>query len=379
MNVAVIPNENYLCHTVIQTLGRSLEDLKWWLIDADRLDLQVPWQAEEQSNNIFEGCIENNIFSNYEPRKKRKWLLEQIGKLQPDLVLMFTSKNYSYRCIRSEFPNLRILILQVSKWTILSDSSTAPSNFRKRIYNVVKGGPVYPIKHALFHEHSNTIYAIWSEKYLTNINRANLNYKVVGNFNLDATLRLERQRKFRKKNGMLEITYFTQPIHQYYDSSVNLKIIEVLCSILSSDKRVRINIKLHPRDSVRNYHDLINLSSARVKVLDKRLDLNETFKNTDILLTHFSSVIDMGIALNIPILCINPNGIFDNQILDYIEYVKVANSMNDIDFNDEYYWKAELRENNRLEYLKSSVANVDGNSFERLFKMIYDFSLSQRI
>jgi len=363
--IAIIPNEDYLTKDLVLQLAATFSTFEWYLLDADRGDLKTKFHLTLEEEQLFKGIDINIQFVNDRFLEKQNWIENEIKKIQPDIVFTFSAANYSYRCIRKAFPDQRIYVLQ----SAFLKSETRPSLSRVlkvKVKNFIKGAPVNAEKPGFFQPHPRTLFGIWSESFIPPFLKNRIRYKVVGNFNIDSALSAYEGQSRREIESPLRAIYMTQPISLYYGMESHQRNVQVIEQIVELNKDLKLAIKMHPRESKELYEALVVEHPESVNWAKPDTELHSLLKEQDLLITHYSATIDTAVAMNIPVVCIDPQGEYEKCLPVAGVYVRMIKNAADLNLGNSYFTDARGREAERREYLSQVTGHTEGKSLLRV-------------
>lgn len=348
----------------------SCEQFSWIIIDADRCDLKTDFILSESERKFFSFISINSSYGNDSFKKKQSWIANKIRQVEPDIVLTFTSANFSYRSIRKSFKRLKIFVLQAAYWKTNNVAISRKDYLVRSIYNRLKKAPVFQIKTDPIDNNKCTMYGLWSDSYLSKTAKGSILYRIVGNFGIDDAINKCKCNEINVQNAI----YFTQPIAHYFGNESHNSNIRLLEEILSLNENLRIDIKVHPRDSHASYKKLQEVYPNRINWLGPDSSLVLNIRESDIIFTHYSTVIDIAVALNVPVLCLDALHEFENLLASKQVFIRTIHQATELNLKSDYFLSSRAREKERYDYLSKVGGNVDGNSMQRISDALVYFS-----
>lgn len=368
--IVFIANEDYLTLPWLEEIPSLLPSYSHFLMDPDRLDLVNPIDPDMELLQRFETCAFNRSFPNEAFKEKEKWIIQVIDQMKPDLIFGFTSLNFSYRCIRKHHPNLKFYIQQVGYFKSNIMESSWQISFKSMIHNFLKKSPVRPLNKRYWSFNLNTVHGVWSKEFIPKQIRHKVNYRIVGNQNLDKSFEHFADRSVvGHKKAFKRFIYLTQPLRTYFDAKVLDDSLLLISKILESDESIQLGIKVHPRDHISNYASLMKTRGDRVYQIKDRF-VETALMDQDIALVHYTSAIDHAVAMNITVLVIDPHKVFIEKLPFHSEYVTSIESLSDYEALRGSIYNEEQRLKTREQHLNKTTGFQDGNTFERVRDII---------
>lgn len=365
----IIPNEDYLTKDIILKLAEALPRVDCYLLDADRKDLKTSFEINAKEENLFKEVFINQDFGNDEHRNKNKWIIDVCCKVNPDAVVTFTAANFSYRCIRKWSSKLTIFIVQ-SAYLNDPDTLSFIRQIKAVVYNILHGSGAIALTKGFFQKAKNNIYLVWSKHFIPP-GRGGFSYTLTGNPKLDPLFTLYKETTEQVKEPVNAL-YITQPITQTFGQKQHEYNIKLLAEILKLKEGLNLNIKLHPRDKRKDYDALEKQFNSRINWAETGADIIDLINASDLLFTHFSTVIDSAVVLDVPVFCLDPLEVYANKLPVKEHFIAVLNSVSD--FNPQLNLSKNIvkRQKERDLYLQKVTTYTDGKSFERLKEAIAD-------
>ena len=244
---------------------------------------------------------------------------------------------------------------------------------RNKIRNFILNAPVYSFSNVFFEYHKYTMFGAWSKKYIPEVKQSNLIFCEIGNYELDQFLKPRRDLGVLEVKEKMSMTYFTQPLVHYFGKNANQKVQDLISSVLEAYPDINLLIKLHPRDKEANYTGLIESNLDRVTWADRGENVMTILEKTDVFITHYSATMDAAVAMNIPVLIIDPEENFAKLIPEKRFFIRIISKVEDVDLTDLYFTNAQSRLNERNTYLLKVAGNIKGDSAERILDSMFDF------
>ncbi len=306
------------------------------------------------------------------------------NKIKPKAIVSCSDRALSDRLITSwcKKNNIPFIILQPS---IIHG---VPVNFRDInlryrmkyfLVNKLMRIPRYSRQLRFGEESPKTYLFLWSDEFIFDPSRGNI--FTIGNPAFDKQLSEFSPIRRIKKN----ILICTQPIEERLTevkSKVKLEeIYEMYIEAIKSHSDFNFYIKVHPRESIEKYKNIIeNNGLSNIKFV-KDSDLTELLKICDVQISVTSATAFYAIATGTPIILLNPNkelGLIDffrDEIGIKVFESKEIGAAIDLALSDEY-WNSFIDE--REKYFKKMFYSTDGKSGKRAAEKIKELILTHQ-
>jgi hypothetical protein len=370
--IVVIPNEEYLTKDISIRLASSIKQFEWYLMDSDRLNLKTEFYLEKHESDLFQDIHVNNLASNGRMKEKKSWIQQTLKIIDPDLIITFTSANFSYRCVRQLYPDLTVLIIQTGLLISPKKSSSRLDKAKAKVYNLMAQVPMRTATPGFFQVHPKNIYAVYSSSSVPKKKAEKYNVVVIGNLNLDEAFLPQYRKSTTKVSETTNALYATQPILHYFGVESHQRNLELLKDILQNNPSIKLTVKFHPRDKINTYQDLIQQFPDNIKFADSDKNILPLMDEHDVLFSHFSAAIDIAVTINMPVVSLDPESIYESNLKGNGNFIIKIRDSQDFVLSNKYYSDSETRLEERKSYLNDVTGFNDGASFKRLMKVVCD-------
>jgi len=339
-------------------------------MDSDRLNLQTSFLLDQHESSLFRDILVNNYASNEKMKEKKTWIQKTLTSIDPDLIVTFTSANFSYRCIRQLYPELTVLIIQTGLWISSERSSTWLGEARVKLSNLIAQVPARATTPGIYQAHTKNIYAVYSSSSAPQKAGSRYNVVVVGNLTLDEAFLPQYRKSTTKASKLTNGLYITQPIVHYFGVESHQKNLGLLKDILQSHSNLKLTIKCHPRDDINHYRELTQMFPDNIKWANPKMNLLQLINEHDILFGHFSAAMNLAAVVNMPAVCLDPELKYEGKLQSKSSFIKKVQRSSDLVLSNDFFTDSETRLEERKSYIEDVTGFDDGASFKRLINVV---------
>jgi hypothetical protein len=333
---------------------------------------------DKNVSELYGDDIISKLKVNLNKRNVNLQIIKRISRISPDLIVLTSDQTDTFKLLIHYFKTVPILVIQ--QGALIGKVSKKMTLRLKLRYSLLRLFFKYPTLEfnpwvTDKNQHSKLYKAYWSEFWL-NDNRISEKTFYTGNGTLDEDLekgnyRLMKQR--HSNSGQFTIIYTTQPVGSIHGQEKQNMINKLVLDFTNATPNLNLIIKVHPREGVEYYQTFFRNIRHNNLTITKDGDLKNMLLESDVLLTGWSMTSYQAVALGIPAIALNPDGIFDYSMRFPSKGIEIVSTVEELvdTFNYLISNKGfECFKKDRSAFLKVINTFDDGNSSKRLADLI---------